>query len=62
MVASPHRSTPPRSNLCPCGKAGRAEIERIPRGFFVKTFFFWIPVRRYRCFKCKRKKLVFGDQ
>jgi len=46
--------------LCPCGKANRAELERIPRGLLIKTFLFWLPLKRYRCYKCKRNKLIMG--
>jgi hypothetical protein len=47
-------------SLCPCGKASRAELERISRGFLVKTLLFWLPLKRYKCYRCRRKKLVFG--
>lgn len=60
MVSSSSSSKFERSLLCPCGKASRSEVQRISRGFFVKTFLFWLPVRRYRCYKCRKKKLVFG--
>jgi hypothetical protein len=46
--------------LCPCGKASRSEIERIPRGFFIKTFVFWLLLKKYKCYKCTRKKWVIG--
>jgi len=44
---------------CPCGKTSRSELERIPRGFLIKTFLFWLPVKRYKCYRCRRKRLVF---
>jgi len=44
---------------CPCGKASSTDLERIPRGFLIKIFLFWLPLKRYKCMKCRRKKLVF---
>jgi hypothetical protein len=48
----------PAGPLCPCGKTSRAELERITRGIIIKTFFFWLPLKRYKCYKCKRKKWI----
>lgn len=42
------------NNTCPCGKGDRAELERIHRGFLVKTFLFWLPLKKYKCYKCMR--------
>nr|MBB6140635.1 ribosomal protein L37AE/L43A [Mucilaginibacter sp. X5P1] len=28
---------------------------RIRRGFWVKTFLFWLPIKRYICYNCQRK-------
>ncbi len=58
MLADTQVRTTPRGHLCPCGKADRSELERIHRGFVIKTLFFWLPARRYKCYKCKRKFLV----
>jgi hypothetical protein len=44
--------------LCPCKKANRSDLERIPRSGFIKTFFFWLPLKRYKCYKCLRNKWV----
>ena len=46
--------------LCPCGKTTWVDIERIRRGLLVKTFLFWLPLKRYKCDKCKRKMLKFS--
>jgi hypothetical protein len=34
---------------------------RVPRGSFVKKFLFWLPIKRYVCFTCNRKRYVFGQ-
>lgn len=31
-------------------------MERIPRSFIMKTLFFWLPVRRFVCYKCLKKQ------
>jgi len=49
----------PNVNVCPCGKADRAELERVHRGFFVKTFLFWLPLKKYKCYKCMRSMYSF---
>jgi len=60
MLTNPlHRYTP-ADTLCPCGKSPRSEIERVPRGFVVKMLLFWLPVKRYKCYRCRRKRLVLG--
>jgi len=47
---------------CPCGKTSMAELERIPRGILIKTFLFWLPLKRYRCIKCTKTKLILTKQ
>jgi hypothetical protein len=32
--------------------------DRIPRGFFVKTILFFLPLKRYICYRCQRKRYV----
>ena len=58
MLDNTPKKIVPTGALCPCGKAPRTELERISRGYFVKTFLFWIPLRHYKCYKCKRKRWV----
>jgi transposase-like protein len=43
--------------LCPrC----RAELEdRVPRGFFARHVLFFLPIKRYICYRCHRKRYVF---
>lgn len=60
MVASTQQQFSTRSLLCPCGKSDRAEVERISRGVLIKTFLFWLPVKRYKCYRCKKKRIVFS--
>jgi len=38
-----------------CPKCKGTANERVHRGFFVKTFLFWLPIRKYSCFKCNHK-------
>lgn len=37
----------------------KASISRIKRGPFVKTFLFWLPIKRYVCYRCNRKTYRF---
>jgi ribosomal protein L37AE/L43A len=42
--------------LCPKCKT---ELDnRISRGFLVKKFLFFLPLKRYICYKCQRKRYV----
>lgn len=38
-----------------CGYCKSDAVERIPRSGFIKTIFFWIPIRRYICYNCLHK-------
>ncbi len=60
MINNPARLTAVLDHLCPCGKGKRADLERIHRGMLVKIFFFWLPLKRYKCMKCRRKRLILG--
>lgn len=42
-----------------CTKCKSAFDERIQRGYFVRKFLFWLPLKRYICYKCKRSKYFF---
>lgn len=33
---------------------------RISRGKLVKTFLFWLPIKRFVCYKCNRKVYKWG--
>jgi hypothetical protein len=42
--------------LCP--ECGYEFAIRIHRSFLFKVFFFWLPVRRFYCYKCRKKQYV----
>ncbi|MBB6109928.1 hypothetical protein SAMN05421821_105350 [Mucilaginibacter lappiensis] len=42
--------------LCPKCKAQLDD--RVPRGFFVKTILFFLPLKRYICYRCQRKTYI----
>lgn len=44
--------------VCP-----RCKVEfghRVHRGFLFKTILNWVPVKRYYCYKCKKKHYVLS--
>ena len=43
-----------------CPKCKSELDTRVPRSFFVKNFLFWLPLRRYTCYNCKRKFHVWS--
>jgi hypothetical protein len=45
---------------CPCGRGERADLERIRRTTFMKIFLFWLPIKRYKCYNCKRNKWIIS--
>jgi hypothetical protein len=47
-----------KTYLCP--KCKSVLDYRIHRSFFVKTFLFFLPIKRYNCYHCKRKPHVWG--
>jgi transposase-like protein len=45
-----------KAPVCPRCKA---ELDsRVPRGFFVKKFLFFLPLKRYICYRCQRKRYI----
>jgi hypothetical protein len=45
-----------------CPKCERGELDtRIHRGFLVKSFLFWLPLKRYRCNECWGKTYIYGS-
>ncbi len=44
---------------CPKCESEFYPRDRIHRSFFVKTFLFWLPLKRYRCRNCKHKFYVW---
>jgi len=43
----------------PCGKSNMANLERRPRGFFLKAFLFWLPLKKYYCYQCMHNRYIF---
>ncbi|WP_460680648.1 hypothetical protein [Mucilaginibacter koreensis] len=45
-----------------CPKCNKGVLdERTRRGAFVRTFLFWLPIKRYRCSVCYQKSYVWGS-
>lgn len=45
-----------------CRRCGVGRLDtRAKRGVLVKTFLFWLPIKRYRCDSCYKKSYVFGS-
>lgn len=45
--------------LCPKCKKGRL-YDRVPRAYIMKTIFFFMPLRRYKCYYCGKKPYVLS--
>lgn len=62
MVSSKDESTQqnPVKNYPVCFKCNKKMEDRTPRGALVKTFLFWLPLKRYRCYSCGRKRYVLA--
>lgn len=41
-----------------CPKCKSPVYSRARRSMLVKTFLFWLPVKRYNCYKCKSKPYI----
>lgn len=46
-------------NAPACRKCKNKLDQRVPRGYLFKTLLFWLPVKRYLCFKCNKKMYVW---
>ncbi len=45
-----------KAPVCPRCKS---ELDnRVPRGFLVKNLLFFLPLKRYMCYRCQRKRYV----
>jgi len=45
-----------------CRKCHIGKLDtRAKRGPFVRTFLFWLPIKRYRCDCCYKKSYVLGS-
>lgn len=49
------------SNSPLCRKCKTKLEQRVPRGYLFKSILFWLPVKRYLCFKCNKKVYVWGN-
>ena len=49
----------PTKKVYHCPKCKTEFDARLHRGALVKTFLFWLPLRRYACYNCKRKYYVW---
>lgn len=58
-----HNGTSGDTNIryCPKCRAGML-YERVPRAWWVKTFLFFLQLKRYKCYKCGRKPYVWGRE
>lgn len=59
-VLNQRQVTPHRSPYC--RKCGNQNINRIPRGRFVKMFLFWLPLKKYICYRCHHKTYRWGSR
>jgi len=46
--------------LCPRCKKSISPRDRVSRGWFARTFLFWMPLRRFMCYNCNRKHYIIG--
>ncbi|WP_089786585.1 hypothetical protein [Chitinophaga sp. YR573] len=44
--------------LCPKCKQANLE-DRVPRGMFIKKLLWFLPLRRYICYRCCRKSYIW---
>lgn len=47
-----------KTPVCP-----RCKVEldgRVPRGFLVKHLLFFLPLKRYICYRCQRKRYILA--
>jgi transposase-like protein len=44
-----------------CPSCNNTSCDRIPRGKIVKVLFFWLAIKRYKCYSCWRKFYVFNS-
>lgn len=50
----------PLKKICPHCKKGRLAY-RAKRPPLMKTFLFWLPIKRYSCGLCSKKTYVYGS-
>lgn len=50
-----------RKKVCVCGNADPSSMMRVSRPKLVKSFFSWVPLRKYMCFRCLRITWVWTN-
>ncbi|MDR6944567.1 hypothetical protein [Mucilaginibacter pocheonensis] len=45
-----------------CRYCGNTNLTRIPRGRFVRRFLFWLPLKKYVCYRCHHKTYRWGNR
>jgi hypothetical protein len=58
MIFEPQSLVKEKLDLCPCGKTGKADLDRIRRTIFMSVFLFWLPIRRYKCYNCMQNRWI----
>ena len=61
MVLDKANNPASKSQLCPCGKANRSVLDRVPRGKLVKTVLFFLPIKKYKCHRCMKNRWELGE-
>lgn len=41
--------------MCPKCKISIETADRVSRGWLVKYLLFWMPIKRYKCYRCNKK-------
>jgi len=49
---------PHQVKLCPLCKRGHLQ-DRVPRAQWVKTFFFFLPLKRFKCYACYKRPYIW---
>jgi hypothetical protein len=54
--------TSPHGHVALCYRCKTGLEDRVRRGSLVKCFLFWLPIRKYICYRCKRGRYVWVKQ
>jgi len=49
-----------RKKLPTCPRCKIELDSRVPRGFLIRNLLFFLPVKRYICYRCQRKRYVLA--
>lgn len=50
-----HDDSAKKALMCPKCKISIQPADRVSRGWLVKYLLFWMPLKRYICYRCNRK-------